>query len=75
MEKRGSRPDLRGIAEEADPAKRAEQYAKIQEIFNATGPIVPLYQTPYPVALRKNVKGFVQIPLGNNIFAATYLEK
>ena len=24
---------------------------------------------------RKNVKGFVQIPLGNNIFAATYLEK
>jgi peptide/nickel transport system substrate-binding protein len=60
---------------EADPAKRAEQYSKIQEIFNATGPIVPLYQTPYPVALRKNVKGFVQIPLGNNIFAATYLEK
>jgi peptide/nickel transport system substrate-binding protein len=60
---------------EADPAKRAEQYAKIQEIFNATGPIVPLYQTPYPVALRKNVKGFVQIPLGNNIFAAAYLEK
>ena len=60
---------------EADPAKRAEQYAKIQEIFNATGPIVPLYQTPYPVALRKNVKGFVQIPLGNNIFAATSLEK
>ena len=60
---------------EADPGKRAEQYASIQEIFNATGPIVPLYQTPYPVALRKNVKGFVQIPLGNNIFAATSLEK
>jgi peptide/nickel transport system substrate-binding protein len=60
---------------EADATKRAEQYAKIQEIFNATGPIVPLYETPYPVALRKNVKGFVQIPLGNNIFAGAYLEK
>jgi peptide/nickel transport system substrate-binding protein len=60
---------------ETDPAKRAEEYKRIQEIFNASGPIVPLYQTPYPVALRKNVKGFIQIPLGNNIFAATYLEK
>ena len=58
---------------EADPAKRAEQYARIQEIYNATGPIVPLYETPYPVALRKNVKGFVQIPLGNNIFACGIL--
>jgi peptide/nickel transport system substrate-binding protein len=60
---------------EIDATKRAEQYARIQEIYNATGPIVPLYQTPYPVVLRKNVKGFVQIPLGNNIFAETYLEK
>ena len=54
---------------EIDPAKRAEQYAKIQEIFNASGPIVPLYETPYPVALSKKVQGFLQIPLGNNIFA------
>ena len=61
--------------QETDPAKRAEQYARIQEIYNATGPIVLLYETPYPVALRKNVKGFMQIPLGNNIFAAAYLEK
>ena len=34
-----------------------------------------LYETPYPVALRKNAKGFVQIPLGNNIFEAAYVEK
>ena len=60
---------------EMDPRKRAEQYARMQAIYNTTGPIVPLYETPYPVALRKNVKGFVQIPLGNNIFVATYLEK
>ena len=30
-----------------------------------------LYETPYPVALPKRVKGFVQIPLGNNIFVGT----
>lgn len=60
---------------ETDAAKRAEQYAKIQDIFNTTGPIVPLYETPYPVALAKNVNGFNQIPLGNNIFRATWLAK
>jgi peptide/nickel transport system substrate-binding protein len=60
---------------ETDPAKRKEEYAKIQAIFNATGPTIPLYETPYPVALAKNVHGFVQIPLGNNIFRATWLAK
>ncbi|HVW93641.1 MAG TPA: ABC transporter substrate-binding protein [Devosia sp.] len=60
---------------EVDPAKRKAEYARIQEIFNATGPTVPLYETGYPVALRKNVQGFVQIPLGNNIFRATWLQK
>jgi peptide/nickel transport system substrate-binding protein len=60
---------------EIDPKKRADEYGRIQAIFNATGPIVPLYETGYPVALRKNVQGFVQIPLGNNIFRATWLQK
>ena len=60
---------------EMDEGKRAEEYAKIQEVFNTTGPIIPLYETPYPVALQKNVEGFVQIPLGNNIFRAVHLEK
>ncbi len=60
---------------EIDPAKRADEYAQIQKIFNETGPIVPLYETPYPVALTKNVNGFNQIPLGNNIFRATWLNK
>jgi len=27
------------------------------------------------VALTKNVKGFIQIPLGNNIFERTSIEK
>jgi peptide/nickel transport system substrate-binding protein len=60
---------------EIDPKKRAEQYARMQEIYNASGPIVPLYETPYPVALSKKVHGFNQIPLGNNIFGAAWLEK
>ena len=60
---------------EIDQKKRAEQYAEIQKIYNATGPIVPLYETPYPVALRDNVHGFLQIPLGNNIFRATWMDK
>ena len=60
---------------ELDPKKRADDYAKIQAIYNVSGPILPLYQTPYPVALRKRVKGFLQIPLGNNIFSATSVDK
>jgi len=60
---------------ETDKAKRADQYKQIQEIYMKAAPILFLYQSPYPVALRKNVKGFVQIPLGNNIFSGAYIEK
>jgi len=60
---------------EADPKVRAEQYKEIQARYNEAAPIVYLYETPYPVAFRKNAKGFVQIPLGNNLFEAAYVEK
>jgi peptide/nickel transport system substrate-binding protein len=60
---------------EMDKAKRADMYKKIQDIYMKAAPILFLYQSPYPVALRKSVKGFVQIPLGNNVFAGTYIEK
>lgn len=60
--------------QEVDRAKRAAQYKAIQEVYAAAAPIVFLYETPYAVAWRKNVKGFVQIPLGNNIFETTYIE-
>ncbi|CAN5431276.1 ABC transporter substrate-binding protein [soil metagenome] len=60
---------------EINPDKRGEQYGKMQDIFNATGPTIPLYETPYPVALSKKVHGFLQIPLGNNIFGAAWLDK
>ena len=58
-----------------DPKARAEQYKEIQQRYNEAAPIVYLYETPYPVAFRKNAKGFVQIPLGNNLFEAAYVEK
>ncbi|MEG3127717.1 ABC transporter substrate-binding protein [Pantoea cypripedii] len=61
--------------QETNPAKRAEQYKQIQDIYNSTGPTIPLYESSYPVALKKNVEGFVQIPLGNNIFTETWLKK
>lgn len=60
---------------EINPDKRGEQYGKMQDIFNATGPTIPLYETPYPVALSKKVHGFLQIPLGNNLFGAAWLDK
>ena len=47
---------------EIDAGKRAEQYAKIQEIYNADGPIVPLYETPYPVALQQEGAGLPADP-------------
>ncbi|MCW4114226.1 ABC transporter substrate-binding protein [Aurantimonas sp. MSK8Z-1] len=60
---------------ETDPKTRADQYAEIQKIYNATGPIIPLYETPYPVALNEKVHGFLQIPLGNNVFRAAWMDK
>jgi peptide/nickel transport system substrate-binding protein len=61
--------------QEIDLAKRAAQYKEIQEIYAAAAPIVFLYETPYPVAFRKNAMGFVQIPLGNNLFEGAYVTR
>ena len=60
--------------EELDTDARAELYRQIQTIYMDAAPIVFLYETPFPVALQASVKGFVQIPLGNNIFKGAYLE-
>ncbi len=58
---------------ELDTAKRAEEYQQIQQIYMDAAPIVFLYETPYPVALRSSVKDFNQIPLGVYIFKDAYL--
>jgi peptide/nickel transport system substrate-binding protein len=60
---------------EADKAKRADMYKQIQEIYVKAAPIIFLYEAPYPVALRKAVKDFVQIPLGNNVFVRAHMEQ
>lgn len=60
---------------ELDPEKRAAQYKELQQVYVADAPIVFLLELPYPVAMSAKVKDFVQIPLGNNIFANTYLER
>ena len=61
--------------EELDPAKRAAEYKEIQQHYAAAAPIIFAMEVPYPVAMLKKVKDFVQIPLGNNIFIDTYLDK
>ena len=61
--------------EELDPVKRTAQFKEIQERFANDAPIVFGLEVPYPVALRKTVHDFVQIPLGNNIFLDTWMDK
>ena len=60
---------------ESDAAKRTEMYKTLQKTYLDAAPIIFLYESPYPVALRKSVKGFVQIPLGNNVFSGAYIEQ
>ena len=60
---------------ELDPAKRAAEYKEIQERYVAAAPITFAFEVPYPIAMSKKVHDFVQIPLGNNIFVDTYLDK
>jgi peptide/nickel transport system substrate-binding protein len=59
--------------QEMDPKKRAAQYKEIQERYLAAAPIVFLLEVPYPVGMLKRAHGFVQIPLGDNIFVGVYV--
>ena len=61
--------------QERNPAQRAAQYRRIQEIYTTSAPMVFLYEQPFAVALSKRVRDFVQTPLGTNVFVNTYLEK
>ncbi|GHF38274.1 peptide/nickel transport system substrate-binding protein [Deinococcus metalli] len=61
--------------QELSRVKRASDYRRIQTLYANAAPIIYLYETPYPVALSKKVGGFVQIPLGNNIFSGAWLDK
>jgi peptide/nickel transport system substrate-binding protein len=53
---------------ETDPAKREKMYKRIQEIFNADVPFIPLYNVPLVVVVNKNVQNFFQTSLGTYIW-------
>ena len=57
------------------PAKRAAEYQKIQAQYMQAAPIFFLYESPFAAAMRKQVKGFYQLPLGNDVFKAAYIER
>ncbi|MFC4454033.1 ABC transporter substrate-binding protein [Deinococcus sonorensis] len=61
--------------QETSRVKRASLYRQIQTRYANASPTIYLFETPYPVALAKNVQGFVQIPLGYNLFVGASLEK
>jgi peptide/nickel transport system substrate-binding protein len=49
---------------ETDPAKRQAMYYQIQEAFNKSLHIIPMWWEPYLVMTRTNVSNFEQTPLG-----------
>ncbi|MCT4608412.1 MAG: ABC transporter substrate-binding protein [Pelagimonas sp.] len=53
---------------EMDPTKREGQFLQMQKIYADAAPLLFMYETPFAVALSKSVNGYVQTPLGNNIF-------
>jgi peptide/nickel transport system substrate-binding protein len=65
-------PKVEQLAQDAksqlkDPLRRA-MYAQIQEMYQRDMPMITLFHVPYPVAMKKSLKGFVQTPLGNYRF-------
>ncbi|XHE56913.1 hypothetical protein L0Z66_19610 (plasmid) [Phaeobacter sp. BS34] len=44
------------------------QYAEMQSIYAEAAPLLFMYETPFAVALSETVSGYVQTPLGNNLF-------
>ena len=53
---------------ELDPVKRAELYAKAQDIMNEEIPLLPLYFLLSSSAIRTNVNGFEQSPIRMHFF-------
>lgn len=62
-------------AVELDPQKRCEMYYEVQQIFNDEAVAISLYHTPFTTFVRKDVKGFYQIPLGWLVFKETWLDR
>ncbi|MEP3296147.1 ABC transporter substrate-binding protein [Tateyamaria sp.] len=54
---------------EMDQAVRAAQYAEMQQIYADAAPLLFMYETPFAVAISAAIDGYVQTPLGANIFS------
>lgn len=57
---------------ETDPAKRKDEYKRMQEIYAAEAPLLFLFETPFAVAVSKSIEGYVQTPLGANDFSEAW---
>jgi len=53
---------------EINPTKREQIYLELQQIYYDEVVAMPMFYVPYPVAMSKNVEGFVQTPLGKYQF-------
>ncbi|SMO74418.1 ABC transporter substrate-binding protein [Ruegeria faecimaris] len=55
-------------AGEMDAEARKAKFARMQELYAEAAPLLFMYETPFAVAVGSAVEGYVQTPLGNNIF-------
>jgi len=53
---------------EMDPTKREQIYLELQKIYYDNVIAMPLFYIPFAAAIRNEVEGFVQTPLGNYRF-------
>lgn len=60
---------------EIDPAKRADDYAQMQKIYAEAAPLLFMYETPFAVAISKKVEGYIQTPLGNDVFVEAQVKR
>ncbi len=55
-------------AKDMDPDSRKAKFDRMQALYAEAAPLLFMYETPFAVALGTAVEGYVQTPLGNNIF-------
>ena len=53
---------------ELDEEKREDIYLELQEIHFSEVPMMPVFHSVYPVAMKNEIEGFNQTPLGNYRF-------
>jgi len=53
---------------EINPTKREQIYLELQQIYYDEVVEMSMFYVPYPIAMRKDIEGFVQTPFGNYRF-------